>query len=116
MLKHFFIRNTYFFRIFKYSSQSYSVSKFLNQIVVQQYCTSSIVSFETPAVKKYLSNLVDEYQALQAENESGESNNILRIQEIQPVINIINERNTLYENLRTLKELLSSGTLLISIH
>lgn len=48
-----------------------------------------------------------EFNTLQTEDDCYEGNKKRRLLEIQPVINVIEERNTLIENLTSLKELTS---------
>jgi hypothetical protein len=81
----------------------------LNRNTVNGFCTQQnfCVSFDNPAIKNYLENLVMEFNTLQTEDDCYEGNKKRRLLEIQPVINVIEERNTLIENLTSLKELTS---------
>jgi hypothetical protein len=81
----------------------------LNRNTVSGFCTQQdfCVSFDNPAVKNYLENLVMEFNTIQTEYDCYEGKNKRRFLEIQPVIDIIDERNALNENLASLKELTS---------
>lgn len=81
----------------------------LNRNTVGGFCTQQdfCVSFDNPVVKNYLENLIVEFNTLQAEDGCYEGNKKRRLLEMQPVINIIEERNALTENLASLKELTS---------
>lgn len=81
----------------------------LHQNAVSGFCTQQefCVSFDNPAVKMYLENLIMEFNTLKTEDDCYEGNKKRRLLEIQPVINIIEERNALTENLTSLKELTS---------
>jgi len=69
----------------------------------QDFC----VSFDNPAVQKYIENLRVEFKTLQADDDCYEGHKKRRLLEILPIINIIEERNALNENLASLKELTS---------
>jgi hypothetical protein len=81
----------------------------LNRNVARGLCTQQdfCVSFDNPAVQKYIENLRMEFKTLTAEGDCYEERKKRRLLEIQPVINIIEERNALTENLASLKELTS---------
>jgi hypothetical protein len=81
----------------------------LNRNVVSGLCTQQdfCVSFDNPAVQKYIENLRMEFKTLKAEGGCCEERKKRRLFEIQPIINIIEERNTLTENLASLNELTS---------
>jgi tyrosine-protein phosphatase YwqE len=81
----------------------------LNRKVVKGLCTQQdlCVSFDNPAVQKYIENLRMEFKTLKTENDCYEGHKKRRMLEILPIINIIEERNALNENLASLKELTS---------
>lgn len=81
----------------------------LNQNVVSGLCTQQdfCVSFDNPAVQKYIANLRLEFKTLKAEGDCCEGHKKRRLLEILPIINIIDERNALNENIASLKELTS---------
>lgn len=80
-----------------------------NQNVVSGLCTQQEfrVSIDNPAVQKYIENLRMEFKTLNAEGDCYEGQKKRRLLEILPIINIIDERNALNENLASLKELTS---------
>lgn len=81
----------------------------LNRNVVSGLCTQQdfCVSFDNPAVQKYIENLRMEFKTLEAEDDCYEGHKKRRLLEILPIINIVEERNALNENLASLKELTS---------
>lgn len=81
----------------------------LNRNMVSGLCTQQdfCVNFDNPAVQKYIENLRMEFKTLKAEDDCYEGQNKRRLLEILPIINIIEERNALKENLASLKELTS---------
>jgi len=108
------MKNNFVLKLFKKVAPQASLvcaeyKHLLARNVVNGFCTQQdlCVSFDNPAIKKYLENLINEFKALQTEDGCYEGNNKRRLLEIQPVINIIEERNTLNENLSSLKELTS---------
>jgi hypothetical protein len=76
---------------------------------VSGLCTQqdSCVSIDNPAVQKYIENLRMEFKTLNAEGDCYEGHKKRRLLEILPIMNIIDERNALNENLASLKELTS---------
>ncbi|PSN43069.1 Peptide chain release factor 1 [Blattella germanica] len=115
MLRNIFIRNNDIFRFSKHlvlESCSLSiVTNKRNTVINKNKCiryasTAWSVTFDTPAVQNYLNKLINEYKTLQMGGTSYENTTKQRLEEIQPIINLIEERNTLCENLRTLKELI----------
>jgi len=85
----------------------------LNRNVVSGLCTQQdfCVSFDNPAVQKYIENLRMEFKTLKAEDDCYEGHKKRRLLEILPVINIIDQRNALNENLASLQELTSGQTI-----
>ncbi|PNF16346.1 Peptide chain release factor 1-like, mitochondrial [Cryptotermes secundus] len=80
----------------------------LNRNVVSGFCTQDFcVSFDDPAVQKYLGKLMMEFKTLQTEDDRYEGNKRRKLLEIQPVINLLEERKAVIENLACLKELTS---------
>jgi hypothetical protein len=65
------------------------------------------VSIDNPTVQKYIENLRMEFKTLKAEGDCYEGHKKRRLLEILPIINIIDERNELNENLASLTELTS---------
>lgn len=78
-------------------------------VVCTGFCTQQnfCVSFDDPAVQKYLEKLVMEFKALQTEDDRYEGNKRRKLLEIQPVIDLLEERKAVIENLACLKELIS---------
>jgi hypothetical protein len=73
------------------------------------FCTQQdfCVTFEDPAVQKYLQKLLVEFKALQTDDDRYEGNKRRRLLEIQPVIDLFEERKAVIENIVCLKELTS---------
>jgi hypothetical protein len=76
---------------------------------VSGFCTQQdfCVSFDDPAVQKYLEKLTMEFKTLQTEDDRYEGNKRRKLLEIQPVIDLLEERKAVIENLACLKELIS---------
>lgn len=81
----------------------------LNRNLVSGFCTQQdfCVSFDDPAVQKYLGKLMLEFKTLQTEDDRYEGNKRRKLLEIQPVIDLLEERKAVIENLACLKELIS---------
>jgi hypothetical protein len=60
-----------------------------------------------PAVQKYLEKLMMEFKALQTEDDRYEDSKRRKLLEIQPIIDLLEERKAVIENVACLKELIS---------
>jgi hypothetical protein len=78
--------------------------------VLSGFCTQrdSCVRFDDPAVQKYIEKLLAEFKALQTEGDRYGGNKRRKLIEMQPVIELLEERKAVIENIACLKEL-SSG-------
>lgn len=98
-------------RLFKKVSPQALLVRVRYKLVLNQnvsgLCTQQdfSVSFDSPAVQKYIKDLRMEFQTLKLESDCYEGGKKRRLLEIQPIIDIIEERNALTDNLASLKEL-----------
>jgi hypothetical protein len=108
------IRNNVVLKLFKQvSPQALQLcaryKHLINRNVRSGFCTRQdfCVTFDDPAVQKYLEKLLVEFKTLQTEDDRYEGNKRRRLFEIQPVIELLEERKAVIENIACLKELTS---------
>ncbi|KAJ4433730.1 hypothetical protein ANN_16041, partial [Periplaneta americana] len=91
------------------SKYEYTVRTLRKCSIVREYSTDNNINFESLAVQKYLEKILKEYETLKTESYI-ESEKKERLLEIQPVIDIVEERKTITESLESLKELIADDT------